>query len=851
MLELRKITKSYRSKDFVQNALNEVSISFRENEFASILGASGSGKTTMLNIIGGLDQYDAGDLLIDGVSTKQYKSSDWDRYRNNRVGFVFQSYNLIPHQSILANVELALTLSGVSKKERKEKAVAALEEVGLKDHIYKLPTQLSGGQMQRVAIARALINDPEIVLADEPTGALDSNTSDQVMKLLEKIAQDRLVIMVTHNPELAHEYTNRIIELKDGEVIGDSNPYEAKQASVTKKEVKTKKKNMSFLTAISLSISNLMTKKGRTFITAVAGSIGIIGIAAILALASGINLYIEGIEQETMSAYPLTIDSSGIDITSFMGGGDDKSQPNVSEKPEVKEGELPVFNTITSMFSHQNKNDLKSFKTYIETQGDKINPYVKSIQYKYGITPEIFLENEKANLRQVNPDKIFSSYGFGEMGGLDMIAGAGDMGMRNFNELPGDPKLFETQYDVVAGRWPSSKEEAVVVLMDNGGLTDTTLYTLGLKDRSALEKLFEDFINNEEVKIEEDKHEVINYQAILDTKFKVINPAEKYKYDENYQFWVDQSDDKKVMDKIIKNGMDLKIVGVVQKNEETKTPMLGTGIYYRNDLTETLIKNAQEYDVVKAQLKDPKTNIFTGKPFEQTEALDPSELFKLEDFVTIDEAMIQNAFNFDTSAVDLDFSDFDLDFDISALPPLELEKLASSIAGQIKVPTEEIQAILTQVMTDFVKEQEANNVEDLEAWVNNFQEYINRADVQAQLIKQFEALNQETQIAQTLTTIIQNYFTTYMQESLSLVMGQVQNSIVTQVEGKMSDILGSLEQAFSVDTAMLAGAFEVNLEEEDFVNLIRSLTEQGQASASSNLRHLGYKDLSEPTQINL
>ncbi len=358
MLKLQNITKSYRTKDYVQNALDKVSISFRKNEFASILGASGSGKTTMLNIIGGLDQYDSGDLLIEGVSTKEYKSADWDTYRNNRVGFVFQSFNLITHQTILANVELALTLSGIPPKERRERAIMALEAVGLIDHIHKLPSQISGGQMQRVAIARALINDPEIVLADEPTGALDSNTSDQVMDLLENIAKDRLVIMVTHNPELAQKYSNRIIELKDGKIIGDTNPYEIDIEEKLIPQKASKKSRMSFLTAIFLSVSNLMTKKGRTFITALAGSIGIIGIAAILALASGINLYILGVEQDTMSAYPLSVDSSGIDITSFLGG--EGTPPMLREKEEVKDDEIGVINTVTALFAQQNKNDLKS-----------------------------------------------------------------------------------------------------------------------------------------------------------------------------------------------------------------------------------------------------------------------------------------------------------------------------------------------------------------------------------------------------------------------------------------------------------------------------------------------------------
>ncbi|NLC54942.1 MAG: ABC transporter ATP-binding protein/permease [Erysipelothrix sp.] len=849
MLKLNKITKSYRTKDYVQNALDEVSIAFRENEFASILGASGSGKTTMLNIIGGLDKYDSGDLLIDGVSTKKYKSSNWDTYRNNRVGFVFQSFNLIPHQTVLSNVELALTLSGVSSKERKARAVEALDEVGLIDHIHKLPTQLSGGQMQRVAIARALINDPEIVLADEPTGSLDSSTSEQVMDLLEGIAKDRLVIMVTHNPELAHKYTNRIIELKDGQVIGDTNPYIIDSDKKIISKAASKKTKMSFLTAISLSVSNLMTKKGRTFITAVAGSIGIIGIAAILALASGINLYIDGIEQETMSAYPLSVDSSGIDITSFIGGeGSDFAPLN---RDEVKENEIPVINTITSVFSLQNKNDLKSFKAYIESNHNKIDPYVKNVQYKYGITPEIYLENEKPGLRQVNPDNIFSKFGFGSPAGLDMISGAGDFGMKNFSELPGDANLFEDQYDVVVGKWPESINEVVVVLMDSGSLTDTTMYTLGLKDRKALENMFEKFVNEEDFEIEENKDEKIIFEEILAVKFKLVNPAEKYAYDSLYDLWIDKSDDVKHMDTIIAAGMDLNVVGIVKANPDTKTPMLSSGIYYPYELTTHLIEQAATYEIVKKQIDSPEVNIFTGQRFDDETELAPNELFKLDDFISIDETMIQNSFNIDMSALNIDFSDFEINIDQLILPSLDLETLALSIATQINVPIEEIQIILTNVLQDFVDTQEQQGINPSEEWIVNFDEYIRSEAVQNSLIQQFENLNTETQIAQKLTEIVQNYFSSYIKLAFDQIMETVQQDFTRQIEAKIGDLATNLQNAFTIDTNALAQAFKFNLDEEEFFNLIRSLGERGQISQSSNLTTLGYRDINDPTQINL
>ncbi len=863
MLELQNITKSYRTKDFVQNALNKVSLTFRDNEFVSVLGASGSGKTTLLNIVGGLDQYDEGDLIIERISTKEYKSSDWDAYRNSRVGFIFQSYNLIPHQTALANVELALTLSGVSAKEREKRAIEALDEVGLIDHIHKLPTQLSGGQMQRVAIARALINDPEIVLADEPTGALDSTTSDQVMDLLEEIAKDRLVVMVTHNPELAETYTNRIIELKDGEVIADTNPYLGGPEEQTRTRAVAGKTNMSFLTALSLSVSNLLTKKGRTFITSVAGSIGIIGIALILALASGINNYIENVEQETMSAFPLSIDSSGIDITSFLGGEGETSEP--SEPTEVTEtaeesietdatadDEVPILNTVTSLFAFQNKNDLESFKTHIETNRNQIDPYVKNIQYKYGITPQIYLENEAAGVRQVNPDTVFSQFGFGDPAGLDLISGAGDFGMQNFSELPGDPSLFNEQYDVVEGKWPTEKNEVVVVLLDSGSLTDTTMYTLGLKDRTDLKNMFENFVNEEDLEVDEsEEEEKINFEEIMDVNFKIVNPADKYTYDESFELWVDRSDDRQYMDQVIAEGMDLNVIGIVRANPDTSNPALTSGIYYTSDLTTHLIEEAASYEIVQEQLENKEVNVFTGERFDEENEFEPSELFNFEDFITVDESIIQNAFSFDESALNIDISNFDINVDASDLPSLELDVLAEQIATQINVPIEEIQAILVSVLQDFVTTQNEQEVTDLDEWVTNFETYIQSEEVQNRLTKDFQQINDEIQITQNLTEIVQNYFSTYINTSFNQLINTVQADFARQFQAQIGNIGANIQNAVNFDTNALAEAFQFNIDEEEFIGLIRSLGEREQISQSSNLKELGYRDINDPTQIDL
>lgn len=865
MLELKNIRKSYRTKDFVQNALNKVSVSFRENEFVSILGASGSGKTTMLNIIGGLDRYDEGDLIIEGISTKKYKSADWDAYRNSRVGFIFQSYNLIPHQTALANVELALTLSGVSANERRKRAIEALEEVGLGDHIHKRPTQLSGGQMQRVAIARALINDPEIILADEPTGALDSTTADQVMDLLVEIAKDRLIIMVTHNPELADKYTNRIIQLKDGIIIGDTNPYtiKTKDASLVAKATKTK---MSFLTAVSLSVSNLLTKKGRTIITAIAGSIGILGIASILALASGINNYIDSVEEETMSAFPLSIDSSGIDITSFLGGegnADENTTEGTSEtipEPAIDEqtqeverpvDEVPILNTVTSLFSFQNKNDLRSFKEHLETNQSEIDPYVKNIQYKYGITPQIYLENEADAVRQVNPDTVLSQFNFGSPAGLDLISGAGDFGRQNFNELPGDISLFEDQYDVLVGKWATEINEIVVVLTDSGSLTDTTMYALGLKDREDLKNMFENFVNDENIEVEVDKKDKINFQEIMDVTFKLVNPAEKYTYDDNFNLWVDRSEDKKYMDAVIESALELEVVGIVRAKPDTNNPVLSSGLHYSSELTQYLITEAARYDIVQQQIEDKELNVFTGKRFDDEQEFAPSELFNLEDFITVDQEMIQNAFSFDQSALNINFSNFNINVDASDLPALQLDVLAESIATQVDVPVEEIQVILVSVLQDFVATQNEQQVTELEDWVANFEVYIESEEVQAQLIQDFEKVNSNANITQTLIDIVQNYFTTYISTSFNQLLGKVQADVTRQFQAEIGNIAGNIQNAVNFDTNALTDAFQFNIEEDEFFNLISSFGQREQISQSSNLNLLGYRDLDDPTTINL
>ena len=848
MLKLTNIRKSYKTYDFTQVALDDVSLSFRDNEFAAILGTSGSGKTTLLNIVGGLDRYDSGDLEIDGISTKKYKSSDWDTYRNNRIGFVFQSYNLIPHQTVLANVELALTLSGVSRAERKERAIKALDEVGLKDHIRKRPSQLSGGQMQRVAIARALINDPEIVLADEPTGALDSQTSIQVMDLLTKIAKDRLVIMVTHNPDLADKYANRIIELKDGKVIGDTNPFDTDEVKISEK--KHGKVGMSFFTAISLSLSNLMTKKGRTFVTALAGSIGIIGIAAILALASGINAYIGNIEEETMSNYPLTIQSSGIDITSFITDADNFG-PSGSKEEEQK-GDVGVRNVFESMFNYQNKNDLKSLKAYIQQNQNSLEPYIKNIQYKYDITPQIYLKNVDYNISQVSPDAILGSYGIGNSSGMNAFMGGGSAGMNNFHELPGKNDMFEYQYDIKSGRWPSAYNEAVVVLMGDGSISDFVLYSLGIKDRSELHGMLDTFVNNPGKSLTIDNSNLdIKYDDLLNSELSVIDAANKYVYDENYGVWMDKSDNESHMKTVIEDGVQLKIVGVVQADPDATATMLSSGIYYTPELVQHLLTQASDHDIVQEQLDNPSVNVFTGETFISENVKDDKASFNFSDLFTIDETAMRNAFKFDTSKLNVKVPDLSIDVNALKLPEIDIAGMNKEIASQVEIPVDQLNVIFTSTLDAFMKEQAQAGVTDPVQMAQNLNEYLSRPAVQKALAEQLQASVNPSQISQQVTEVIQKYISTALQGTMNELMTTVQSQIQSQLQSTLKQLPQQIQSAISIDQAAFMQAFKLKINEEDILDLLTALMNPKVSTVESNLKKLGYADINTPSQIGL
>ena len=608
MLELKKITKIYETNSFKQQALDEVSINFRKNEFVSILGPSGSGKTTLLNIIGGLDDYTNGDLIINGISTKKYTNRNWDTYRNHRIGFVFQNYNLIPHQTILSNVELALTLSGVSKNERQKRAKEALNKVGLSDHINKKPNQLSGGQMQRVAIARALVNNPDILLADEPTGALDSKTSEQIMDLLKEVAKDRLVIMVTHNAELANQYSTRIIELKDGKVTSDSDPYT--KVDKEKEDDKKKKTSMSFLTALSLSLNNLMTKKGRTILTAFAGSIGIIGIALILSLSSGVQNYINRVQEEALTSYPLMIESNSIDITSFLEEQRDNfinAEENQDDN-KVYSNDI-IIDTLSVMSNQINNNNLEAFKNYLENEGSHINDYTTAISYQYNLNLQLYKPDTENGIVQVNPNTILESIGYSDE------TAASIMMSDVFSELLENDEMNEQMYQVVSGRMPENYNEVVIMVDENNQISDYALYALGLKEQAELSEFFEKLANGEEIVTEQVSFE---YDELLNLTFKLLLNTDYY--EKVNGIWVDKSNDEEYMKQKIEEAEEIKVVGIIKPNENAVVTNSSVGgVLYTNDLEEYVINKINEAEIVKEQKENPDVNVITGLEFSDEE----------------------------------------------------------------------------------------------------------------------------------------------------------------------------------------------------------------------------------------
>ncbi|MBO4352352.1 MAG: ABC transporter ATP-binding protein/permease [Eggerthellaceae bacterium] len=890
MLQLNNICKSYTTGSFTQKALDDVSISFRDNEFVAILGPSGSGKTTLLNIVGGLDHYDSGDLVIDGVSTKEYKDRDWDAYRNNRIGFVFQSYNLIPHQTVLANVELALTLSGVSREERHERAVKALERVGLSEHIDKKPAQMSGGQMQRVAIARALINDPEILLADEPTGALDSKTSVQIMDLLTEIADDRLVIMVTHNPDLAKQYATRTVNLADGRITSDSDPYEPSSEEIAAANAKpVRRTRMSFLTALSLSANNLMTKKGRTLMTAIAGSIGIIGIAAILALANGVNNYIKTTEEETLSVYPLQIMSTGFDFTTMfvgMGSGDDDSADDSSSEAtlaeevtgELDEGHVGEARIITRMFASFGNNDLAALKEYFDSGESGIEEHTNSIYYKYAVTPQIFDADTSKGVRQINPDTSLSAFGMGS-GAYSNSLMSMSMSSDIFYEMM-DNDVVAEQYDVVAGHWPENEHELVLVLSPTGRINDFMSYVIGLRDHAELEEMAKQFAAEEKVTTPDTTID-ITYDDLIGMKFKLVKATDFYKYDDEYGVWVDKSGDEDYMKDIVDNGEDLVIAGIVQGKPEANALALTMGIYYTPALTRHIAEDAAESQIVKEQLADRDRDVFSGKTFDEME--EEGEGFDMSSLFAIDEGALQNAFWFDSSA--LDFSSIDLsgadvpDMDLSGLTDMSMPQMSVDEIAAL-FPELNASAIMSNITIQFTDDgaamQEA--VGQMMAWMMshptaNPNDFFNSAEGQAAMAKLGASIDTEAlqaqlteaiakqlgtspdNVGQVMSERIASYYAAKvmpaLQAQLTTAIQQYMGNYMTALTGQMQSVLSGLGSAMGVNADAFASAFQFNMDADELTELMMSMMRVEEHSYDNNLKKLGYADFDKPSEIDI
>ena len=895
MLELKGICKRYVTQSFTQVALDSVSLSFRDNEFVAILGPSGSGKTTMLNVIGGLDHFDSGDLLIDGISTKDFHDRDWDAYRNNRIGFVFQSYNLIPHQTILENVELALTLTGVGHAERRQRAREALEKVGLGEHVNKRPSQLSGGQMQRVAIARALINDPEIVLADEPTGALDSTTSVQVMDLLKDVARDRLVIMVTHNPELAYQYATRIVNLADGKITDDSDPFDV--ADATRREAKpTRKTSMSFVTALGLSARNLMTKKGRTAMTAFAGSIGIIGIAAILALSNGVNGYIKKVEEDTLSSYPLTISKQDYDLSSMMGGqgaADDDSPENVDSSDDSAETDkIPVVTAVKDMFASVKSNDMTSFKAWLDDGGDGIDKEVNAIQYGYGVSPVVY----RAGKGDEKPVRLVPNAMTEAMsGGASSAATVSmeSMGTSVFNEMIEDQSLLDSQYDVVAGHWPTSANEAVMVLSSRGTVGDYTLYSIGALDIDGLNDLVNSAMTADG-KIETPETGAdFTYDDALSTTFKVLSPADAYRKNEETGMWTDMSGDTDFMAAKVADGIDVHIVGVVRPNETANASALSPGIAYTHALTRQLMERAADSQIVQEQLAHPETDVFTGKTFDELQG-EAKQGVDLGSMLSVDEAALKSAFSFDTSVLSgvaggmdpscLDLSELDIDLsgvgkdiDFSDIMSKAPAPDFSGVFDGLELTPEQMQqvgALANQLFTGFMQSEQfkaltPEDLKDASKLAAAFSTYLESDTAAQQILAQLKALGGDAlaeRLQQAMTDYVQKQLAPYLQQALDQMMKSISDQIATtvstqlkagaaglmgQMATQMSSSFANLASAMRVDASAFARVIHFNMDAEDLSSLMMSYAKASQLTCDNNLTTLGYADEADPISVKI
>ena len=913
MLQLNHIKKEYKTGDLVQKALDDVSLNLRDNEFVAILGPSGSGKTTLLNVIGGLDRYDSGDLIINGISTKKYTDRDWDSYRNHTIGFVFQSYNLIPHQTVLSNVELALTISGISGAERRSRATKALEQVGLGDQLHKHPSEMSGGQMQRVAIARALVNNPDILLADEPTGALDSDTSIQVMELLKEVAKDRLVVMVTHNPELAEQYATRIVRLRDGVIQSDTAPFAPDDsAQVPPVHKNLGRSSMSPLTALALSFNNLLTKKTRTLLTAFAGSIGIIGIALILSLSAGVSNYIQEMERSTLSEYPLQISTTGVDLAALLDPGSytsavaNNTNVGATSASSTPEGMVTVRELLSQLTEDNSSvNDLASLKKYLDSDECTISEDAASIEYSYGIAPLIYRQNKDGTVRQIFPDSSLSALN-------NTTSAAGIVSsMTNqsvFTEMAEEPSLYEDQYDVKAGRWPESYNEAVLVLNSDGSISDYALYILGIEDDSVMMRFLQEYAKNKNTQAPTG-YGTYPYDTFVGLKYKIVTSSDYYVYDEERQIWRNRSDDEAYVEQLVENSPDLTIVGVVQPRADASSTILPIGVAYTHALTYYAIDHAAESEVVKQQLADPEVNVLTGERFDADQRetdLDISSLFSvdtdiLKDAFQFDASKLQfdlsgafdlqdGSFDFssilDPSAFQLDLSDLDLsDIDMSdvELPDMDALDLSQLFADMdLSVSEDALQSLMKKIMNGYKRYIISNGILNLDKI--GFSSYM-ESDQFKQLLsesmgdlldttglqEQFTASLQQNlqgimtsylqsyseQLSQKLGEALQTKLTAAIQTQMSTVMQQLMTQLTTQfsqqiqsaIQNNIAQLSSQVEDALKIDPTVFQSAVQVNMSTDDLVDLVKMNLQSSTTSYSSVLGALGYSDYAKPGSI--
>ena len=896
MLELRNIRKTYISGDEKVEALKGIDLKFRESEFVSILGQSGCGKTTLLNIIGGLDRYTSGDLIINGISTKKFKDRDWDSYRNYKVGFIFQSYNLISHQTILSNVELALTIGGISKKERKERAIKALEEVGLKDHINKKPNQLSGGQMQRVAIARALVNNPDIILADEPTGALDTKTSVQVMEILKKISKDKLIIMVTHNPDLAEKYSSRIIRILDGVITEDSNPILENEEQTKIETNKMNKTSMSFFTAFRLSLNNLLTKKGRTILVSFAGSIGIIGIALVLSVSNGFQAYVDSIQEETLTSYPLTIMKETSDIAGTI-------LAMTSEKGKSEEAEkLKEEQYISKVLSNLSTNDLKSFKNHLENNYDEVKNDISSIKYGYSVEPMIYGIDATQKPVKLNPSNIFSSsFGGMSMGMMSSYASV-------YTQMIDDKENIKNSYDILAGRLPENYDEMIIVLSDRNSISDLLVYMLGYRNTEELSDIVTKMMSGEKVDITNEPME-ISYQDLLNTELKLIMPADLYKYNSKYDIYEDMSKDEKYMQNLYDNATKLKIVGIITAKEGVTSAALNPGVSYTSKLVDYIIDYSANTDIVKKQLANEEIDVLSGKRFDEKNnnlGLD------FKDLISVDKNKLKNAFNIKISQND-----------IQDQTQGYMGEIANSISTDVKPAKQDFMNNLNTFSNEILKRiNEDVSENDIDKIVDNYlnenepqkimssleakyiipketfkttysgllkgllQIYIKSYKQVSPIIKSTENINTQNvvdslpneakKILETIPEEVKNNIKSYsdnfknMDINSAIVKAYINSTSIQSVGDTMANVMteavmkktvltkvgeltgkltSSFATAFNVDQNKISSAFKMKVTEDEITRIVTAMLSKTEKNAKTNLISFGYQEKEEPTYI--